>query len=256
MPIRIIPVLDLKAGRAVHAIGGDRAHYRPLRSRLHPSCDPLEIARGFRDLYHFGELYIADLDAIAGMPPALSLFQAIRSLGLDLWVDAGLRDRTMLPPLLNAGISTLIVGLETVRGPVALAGIISEVGPDRLVFSLDLRAGLPLFAEGRARWGTTDPFSLARSVMTLGVRRLVLLDLARVGTGRGTGTLALLARLRELDTSTEITVGGGIADRDEVQTLERAGANNILVGSALHDGRIDSTDLAEMLRSRKSPDRK
>src|SRR3954452_23878448 len=33
MPIRVIPVLDLKAGRAVRAIGGDRDHYQPLRTR-------------------------------------------------------------------------------------------------------------------------------------------------------------------------------------------------------------------------------
>jgi phosphoribosylformimino-5-aminoimidazole carboxamide ribotide isomerase len=246
MPIRIIPVLDLKAGRAVHAIGGDRAHYRPLRTRLHPTCDPLEVARGFRDIFDFGELYIADLDAIAGMPPALPLFQSIRSLGLDLWIDAGIRDRTTLPPLLDAGVSTLVVGLETARGPTALAAIISEVGPDRLVFSLDLRAGLPVIADDRARWGTTDPFSLARSVMALGVRRLVLLDLARVGTGRGTGTLALLARLRTIDPALEITVGGGIADRDELRALADAGANAVLIGSALHDGRIVAADIDKL----------
>ena len=39
MPLRVIPVLDLKAGRAVRAIGGDRDHYQPLRTR---------VARGFR----------------------------------------------------------------------------------------------------------------------------------------------------------------------------------------------------------------
>ena len=39
------------------------------------------------------------------------------SLGLGLWVDAGVRDRTALAPLLAAGVSSLVVGLETVRGP-------------------------------------------------------------------------------------------------------------------------------------------
>ena len=45
---------------------------------------------------------------------------------------------------------------------------------------------------------------------------LLLLDLARVGTGRGTGTMTLLTRLRQEDPDLEITVGGGVARRDEL----------------------------------------
>jgi phosphoribosylformimino-5-aminoimidazole carboxamide ribotide isomerase len=243
MPIRVIPVLDLKAGRAVRAVGGVRDHYQPLRTRLHPGSDPLGVARGFRDALGLRELYLADLDAIAGKAPDAALYHAIRSLGLDLWVDAGIRDRASLPPLLDSGVATIVVGLETVRGPAALAEILAEVGPDRLVFSLDLRAGLPLISRDGATWGTTDPFSLARSAVALGARRLLLLDLARVGTGRGTGTLPLLARLLEAVPDVEIAVGGGIADRDEVRALARAGVDAVLIGSALHDGRIVAEDL-------------
>src|SRR5262249_5179641 len=67
--LRIIPVLDLKGGLAVHAIGGNRDHYRPLRTPLHADSQPLGVARGFRDVLHFRELYLADLDAIAGDTP-------------------------------------------------------------------------------------------------------------------------------------------------------------------------------------------
>jgi phosphoribosylformimino-5-aminoimidazole carboxamide ribotide isomerase len=248
MPIRVIPVLDLKGGRAVRAIGGDREHYRPLRTRLHADSDPLGVARGFRDVLNLRELYLADLDAIAGKAPDLALYKAVRALGLDLWVDAGIRDRSMLAPLLDASVSTIVAGLETVRGPAALAGIVSTVAPERLVFSLDLRGGHPVIDGAREEWGTTDPFPLARSVIAIGIRRLLLLDLARVGTGRGTGTLPLLARLAAVEPDLEITLGGGIADRDELRALARAGVHAVLIGSALHDGRIDASDLAEHMR--------
>jgi phosphoribosylformimino-5-aminoimidazole carboxamide ribotide isomerase len=243
MPIRVIPVLDLKAGRAVRAIGGDRDHYRPLETRLHPDSDPIGVARGFHDALGLRELYLADLDAIAGKAPDHVLYQAIRSLGLALWVDAGIRERSSLPPLLDSGVATIVVGLETVRGPVALGEILAEVAPDRLVFSLDLRAGLPLIGSDGEAWGTTDPFTLAGWVVSLGVRRLLLLDLARVGTGQGTGTLPLVARLLESDPDLEIAVGGGIADREEVRVLAQAGVHSVLIGSSLHDGRIDAADL-------------
>ena len=45
---------------------------------------------------------------------------------------------------------------------------------------------------------------------------MLLLDLARVGTGGGTGTTTLLTRLRQEDPDLEITVGGGVADRQEL----------------------------------------
>src|SRR5262249_30281127 len=105
------------------------------------------------------------------------------------------------------------------------------------------RDGRPLIGADGSPWGTSDPFTLARSVVALGIRRLLLLDLARVGTGRGTGTLELLARLRGDDAQLEISVGGGIADRDEVRALARAGAAAVLIGSALHDGRLGAADL-------------
>jgi phosphoribosylformimino-5-aminoimidazole carboxamide ribotide isomerase len=246
MTVRVIPVLDVQAGCAVHAIGGDRAHYRPLQTRMHPTSDPLGVAGGFRDILGLRELYLADLDAIDSGVPCLSLYQTIRSLGTELWVDAGIRDRADLHPLLAAGVKTLVIGLETIQGPAALTEIVAEVSPDRLVFSLDMRDGLPLIAGEVAsrNWDSSDPFALARSVIGIGIRRLLLLDLSRVGTTRGIGTLPLLSRLRGESPGMEITVGGGIAGPDELKTLEQAGANAVLVGTAIHDGRIGLADFS------------
>jgi phosphoribosylformimino-5-aminoimidazole carboxamide ribotide isomerase len=243
MPLRVIPVLDVKGGRAVRAIGGDRDHYQPLATRLHPNSDPVGLARAYRDVFDFRELYLADLDAIAGMMPSEALYRSIRTLGVDLWVDAGIRDRTSLGPLLASEVATLVVGLETIRGPAALEEICAEVPPPRLVFSLDLLDGRPLLGDDGSSWGTTDPLTLARSVVALGIRRLLLLDLARVGTGRGTGLLGLLGRVRRESADLELAVGGGVADRDELEALASGGANAILIGSALHDGGIGPADL-------------
>jgi hypothetical protein len=68
--MRIIPVMDLMAGQVVRGIAGRRAEYRPLVSPLCGSSAPLEVARAFRGL-GFSEMYLADLDAIAGATPAI-----------------------------------------------------------------------------------------------------------------------------------------------------------------------------------------
>jgi phosphoribosylformimino-5-aminoimidazole carboxamide ribotide isomerase len=242
LPLRVIPVLDLKAGRALHAVAGARDHYGPVTSVLHPASDPIGLARAFREVLGLDVLYLADLDAIRGVAPVVGLYRSLRDLGLTLWVDAGIRDAGSLPPLRDAGIDTLVVGLETLRGPNALGRIARRWPAERIVLSLDLRSGMPLIAEG-ADWGEGDAETIVGSAVARGVRRILLLDLARVGTGAGTGTLPLLARLAAAHPGTRFAVGGGVAGPDDLETIARAGASEVLVGSALHDGRIGAAEL-------------
>ncbi len=191
---QVIPVLDVKDGLAVHAIAGQRSHYRPVRSLLHPSANPVELARAYRDLLGFHELYLADLDAIAGGEQDHALYSELTGLGLEVWIDAGVRSERDLPVLVENRRITIVVGLETIRGASDLEAILRLAGADRVVFSLDLFAGEPRVPPGAA-WASTDPDNLACQLVDLGVRRLLLLDLSRVGTGSGTGTEALLTRL-------------------------------------------------------------
>src|SRR5712692_10132947 len=118
--MRIIPVVDLKAGHVVRGIAGRREDYQPIVSRLTSSSGPVEVAQALRDQFRFTELYVADLDAIVGAPPALQNYAALRSLGFRLWVDAGVRDLGAIEPLVQARIERVVVGLETVAGPDAL----------------------------------------------------------------------------------------------------------------------------------------
>src|SRR5688572_10445772 len=63
--LRVVGVIDLMGGLAVHAVGGRRAEYRPVASPLCESAAPLAVAEAFRREYGIEELYLADLEAIA-----------------------------------------------------------------------------------------------------------------------------------------------------------------------------------------------
>lgn len=243
--MRIIPVLDIRNGRAVHALAGDRAHYRPLVSVLHEDSEPAALARALRDRLGMTELYVADLDAIAGSAPNVDLLSALGALRLDVWLDAGIRDAYSIEPLREAGVATIVAGLETLRGPLALREVIAAAGAERVVFSLDLRAGQALTAQG-ADWRAADPRELAARAISLGVRRLLVLDLARVGTSLGTGTHALLAELAQSHRGIELSAGGGVSSLDDVRALGAIGVSAALVGSAIHDGRIGEQALAQL----------
>src|SRR5207253_10808791 len=137
--MRIIPVLDLKGGQVVRGVAGRRQEYRPIRSVLTPSTRPVDVARAFRDKLGLSECYIADLNAIAGCAPALPLFCEIQALGINLWVDAGVRESGDARRLATAGVNTVVVGLETISGPAELATICQQLGSERVLFSLELK---------------------------------------------------------------------------------------------------------------------
>ena len=90
--VQLIPVLDVQNRVVVRGVGGRREEYKPIVSQLTSSVDPVEVARALVDAVNAHELYLADLDAIRGCTPALDVYRAIRKLGVDLWVDAGIAD--------------------------------------------------------------------------------------------------------------------------------------------------------------------
>jgi phosphoribosylformimino-5-aminoimidazole carboxamide ribotide isomerase len=241
---RVIPVIDVKGGVAVHAIGGRREQYRPLQSRSQATASPIALASRLRDGLGIECLYVADLDAIEGQSGNREFYQRLASLGLAVWIDAGVRDQRDLDAFegLPAHRFQIVVGLETIKSRAELAAIIERVGRERVVFSLDMDEGRPRTAPG-SDWLCEEPLAIASQTIDLGVRHLILLDLALVGTDRGIGTEALMLRIRGQFPFLAVTVGGGIRGIDDVIRLRRLGASSVLVGSAIHDGRIGRREL-------------
>jgi phosphoribosylformimino-5-aminoimidazole carboxamide ribotide isomerase len=235
MTIRIIPVIDLMNGMVVRGVGGRRIEYRPMSSPLCPTADPLDLARSFRERRRFSELYVADLDAIGGKEPAIDLFARMQSCGLRLWVDAGVRTAESAARLADAETHRIIVGLETLRGPAELQAALRR-WPERMVFSLDLKDGIPL-GETSA-WGSSEPEEIGGRAVRLGIRSVIVLDLSRVGAGQGPGTEELLRRFAAKYPDVEWIAGGGVRGSADLLRLNGLGVSAALVSSALHDGSL------------------
>jgi phosphoribosylformimino-5-aminoimidazole carboxamide ribotide isomerase len=239
--MRLIPVIDIKAGWVVRAVAGQRASYRPIRSRLVADPRPASVAAAFAQRWGFQEAYVADLDAIAGAEPDWAALDAITATGLNLLLDAGVAHVGRAQTLAGArqrrpALTGVVLGLESLPDPQTLKDSLRLIGSANSVFSLDLRQGRPLAA--CPRWQHTPPEQIAAEVLEFGVRRLIVLDLADVGTDQGPSTIPLLGRLRRLSGDMELIAGGGVRDRDDVGRLAAAGCDGVLVASALHDGRL------------------
>ena len=238
--MRIIPVIDVYHDQAVRGVGGRRHEYRPIESQLTASTDPIDVAHAFREHFGLTALYVADLDAIVDRRPHLELYAALAEAGYRAWVDAGVRTVAEAEAVLQAGVDTAIIGLESCPSPSLLHELVRACDAGRLLFSLDLRNGVPVASEG---WPPMSAIEIAAEAIDAGFRGLLVLDLRDVGANTGGGTDALLREVRRRAPEIALVAGGGVRDRNDLQRLSGLGVDAVLCASALHDGRLTREDL-------------
>jgi phosphoribosylformimino-5-aminoimidazole carboxamide ribotide isomerase len=238
--MRVIGVVDLAHGGAVHASGGQREHYAPVSAVAGSSIeagDALALARAFIEDLGLSELYVADLDAIAGGPTQDAVIAALTARGAPVWLDAGVTSVERAQDAVELGAAQVVVGLETLQSFAALAAICAAVGGDRVAFSLDLRSGQPQTRAGFNSRGEPTPNVLAAHAAEAGVGSVIVIDLARVGAAAGLD-LAMIAAVREAVPQVTLLVGGGVRGAQDLEALADIGCDGALVATALLDGRL------------------
>jgi HisA/HisF family protein len=253
-PFQVIPVIDVRHGQAVHAVAGDRANYQPLISPLCPDADPGSLASGYRKLFEFKTLYVADLDGIEGRGANLQLISKVSAPfeTLCIWFDGGLSEPALSfikkpAHSLRAGIApetlhlyppakvvgTFVIGSETnVTGDILKS--ISAEAMKTLVLSLDFKKGA---------------FDGDRSVLEIVPEwngRIIVMTLDRVGTNGGPDLARLIEIIGQAKASRGVFAAGGIRNLDDLKAVRDAGASGALIASALHAGQIKTGDLEEI----------
>lgn len=256
--MRVIPVIDLRKGLAVWAVAGRREEYRPVSSCLVEGADPLRLAQAFREKLGLEELYVADLDAIQGKGHNYEVIATLAQQpigpagrsGIQLMVDAGTTSLDSARRVLALGASKVIIGSETLQNWEFLEEIVVDLGPNQVVFSLDLMEGKILSVAKEIR--ELSPEELIVKAWTLGIRELIVLELRVVGSEVGPD-LEFLKKLVLASPAMELMAGGGVRDGEDLLRLEGIGIKGALIATALHRGKIGWKDLEKLAQERVSP---
>lgn len=252
--MRVIPVIDLRKGLAVWAVAGQREEYRPVASCLVEGANPLRLAQAFREKLGLEELYVADLDAIQGKchnyeviaTLAQQLVGPAGRSGVQLMVDAGTTSLDSARRILALGASKVIIGSETLQNWEFLEEIVVDLGPNQMVFSLDLMEGKILSVAKEIR--ELSPEELIMKARALGIRELIVLELRAVGSEAGPD-LNFLKKLVLASPDIELIAGGGVRDVNDLHGLEGIGIKAALVATALHKGKIGRKDLQKLAQA-------
>lgn len=193
------------------------------------------VARTLLELYPFRSLYIADLDAIQGIGNHVAEIEMLHRTfpHIDLWLDAGIRHASQWKFDEYPGIKC-IIGSEGLESLDQYLQITAEIPMNNLLLSLDFNAA-----------GFMGPHTLLQHPQ-LWPRRVICMTLARVGSHDGPD----FNKLEEMSTLAGerfVYAAGGIRHIEDLHRLKEQGASGTLLASALHDGRIDPRQLAQLM---------
>ncbi len=232
--LRLIPVVDLKGGMVVHAREGRRAEYRPVQSRLCEGADTEAVVDALLRLHSFRSLYVADLDSIQRQGSNLDSLDRIRRRfpDLDLWVDSGIADERGLDAWLRADIGRPVIGSESLHDAEFMSFARKRCGDWSPVLSLDFIAE-----------EFKGPEALLGDPARYWPERVLAMNLRRVGSDAGPD-LALIGSLAVKAPTCEVYAAGGVRSVEDLERAAAAGAAGALIATALHDGRLGSSELS------------
>jgi len=233
---RIIPVIDILNSKAVHAKRGERTKYKPLKSELFKTSDPIKIIKILNHQYNFKEIYLADLDAIIKKTPNYEIISKIAEFkNLKIILDPGIVKSEDLLKFSRFKIKKLILGLETINNFEVIRDSLKIFSIDEIVISVDMFKGRIITKIKELK--NESLISTVLRLKNLGVRELILLDLFRVGQKLG-GIPPLYLKIRRIFDG-DILVGGGIKNIDDLLNYNRENFSGVLLATALYDGSIN-----------------
>ncbi|MFM2065611.1 MAG: histidine biosynthesis protein [Pseudomonadota bacterium] len=273
--MRIVPVIDLMDGHAVHARRGNRATYAPIQSALVAGSAPVDVAAALLDAAAAAQARLQ-----ADQPAAAVRQVDGEAAGVAAGVAAGAGDRK------DAGEHLYIADLDALQGRACQAGLVQAILAARPALTIWLDAGFASATAARAllaRLGPAgarvqpvhasealaDPATLAEAcggaarqgaILSLDQRGsakldpagcwtrpglwpddLIVMTLERVGAASGPAldVLAEVAeRARAVGHRPRLWGAGGVRDLADLRLARAAGAAGWLIATALHAGTL------------------
>ncbi|HEY8863122.1 MAG TPA: 1-(5-phosphoribosyl)-5-[(5-phosphoribosylamino)methylideneamino]imidazole-4-carboxamide isomerase [Candidatus Dormibacteraeota bacterium] len=224
----VIPAIDIFGGRCVRLVQGDYEHPTVY------SDDPDEVVAEFANA-GAEHLHVVDLDAARGTADNKPIIESIlRRKELKVQVAGGVRTSDAVDFWLGAGAHAVVMGTAAVRDPRLLERC-ARLHPGRVLTALDLRDDKAAVSG----WTQTEPVmigSLLGRWDRLPLAGVIVTSIDRDGTLSGPDLDALL-KVRAM-TGLPVQYSGGVTSLDDIGRVEAAGANAVILGKALYEGRI------------------
>jgi len=254
LAVRVIPCLDVDAGRVVKGVNFEN---------LRDAGDPVELAARY-DAEGADELTF--LDVTASSDSRETTYDMVRRTAeqvfIPLTVGGGVRSTDHVDRLLRAGADKVGVNTAAIARPELVREIAERFGSQVLVISLDVRrlpdlgrtsggSGFEVTTHG-GRTGTgIDAVRWAARVVELGAGEILLNSMDADGTKDGFDLELVRAVRAAVDVP--LVASGGAGRREHFAPAVQAGADAVLAASVFHFSELTVGDVKDALRSAGHP---
>ncbi|MDX6320767.1 MAG: imidazole glycerol-phosphate synthase subunit HisF [Propionibacteriaceae bacterium] len=232
--VRVIPCLDVHAGRVVKGI-----NFVDLRD----AGDPVELGSVY-DAEGADELTFLDISAsVEGRETTLEVVRrTAETVFIPLTVGGGVSTVRDVDVLLRAGADKVAINTGAIRRPEVITEITRQFGNQVLVLSVDARrasgqpSGFEVTTHGGRKSAGLDAVAWARRGFELGVGEILLNSMDADGTKAGFD-LELINAVRQV-VDVPLIASGGAGRAEDFPPAIDAGADAVLAASVFHFGTL------------------
>jgi phosphoribosylformimino-5-aminoimidazole carboxamide ribotide isomerase len=243
--MRLIPAIDLKAGRCVRLFQGDFA------AETRYDTSPLELgakyARAGADWLH-----VVDLDGArdgSGGNRAV-IAELADAADINLQGGGGLRSAEALAQMLELGAERVVVGSAALTEADEVRGWLERFGPERIALAFDVRlddAGIPhVVTHGWRRQSSLSLWDAVAGFLGAKVKHVLCTDVSRDGALSGPN-IELYSEAVRRYAHIAWQASGGIRNASDLHALRRCGAAAAISGKALLEKLIPIEELRPFL---------
>jgi imidazole glycerol-phosphate synthase subunit HisF len=249
LAVRVIPCLDVDAGRVVKGI-----NFKELRD----AGDPVELARTY-DAEGADELTFLDISAShEGRATTMEIVsRTAEEVFIPLTVGGGVSSVEDVDRLLRAGADKIAVNTAAIRRPELVAEIADRFGNQVLVLSVDARrapgtdSGFEVTTHGGRTSAGLDALEWAVRATELGAGEILLNAMDADGTQDGFDLDLIRAVRREV--TIPVIASGGAGRTDHFAPAVDAGADAVLAATVFHFGTLRIGDVKAALAAAGHP---
>ena len=226
--MKIIPAIDLMGGSVVRLYKGDPKY------KVVYGDNPVEFAKRWESA-GADMLHLVDLDATLGLGSNLGVIKEILgAVSVPVEVAGGLRDRSLI--LEMAGLAARVVlGTVAFRDRVLLESLLLELGPQKIVVSVDHKDG-EIVTHGWQKGTGVKLIPAVKDFLGKGFTEFLLTSVGRDGTMEGP-ELEFLEQTCALPNANMIA-SGGVSGINDVKAVAQKNAFGVILGKALYEGKV------------------
>ena len=234
--MKIIPAIDLMGGKVVRLYKGD-----PNQKTVY-STNPVQIAKQWEsdgaDILH-----LVDLDATLGLGSNLDIIKKVlETVSIPVEVAGGLRDKSLVTEVANLS-ERIVLGTLAFKDKSLLKSLLSELGPKKIVISVDHKDG-EIVIHGWQKDTGIKLIPAIKEFLDMGFTEFLLTNVSRDGTLEGPD-LEFLEKACNLPNA-HIIASGGISNVDDIQKVKEKNAFGVILGKALYENRLSIGDAKKL----------